>query len=115
MNQNQFSSYKYKFKHISKRIYPISAAIAEALDENLSPAEKRSIEAERRAAWRKARLKSLENVSRIRIDLCFNQIYLVIFGLVLTLYNIIFLCIGCHSGPNGDTKNVGTCHERFSD
>merc|ERR1712110_1391526 len=37
------------------------AAIAEALDENLSPAEKRSMEAERRAAWRKARLKSLEN------------------------------------------------------
>merc|ERR1711981_327340 len=29
--------------------------------DNLSPAEKRSIEAERRAAWRKARLKSLEN------------------------------------------------------
>merc|ERR1712223_1896684 len=37
------------------------AAIAEAMDENLSPAEKRSMEAERRAAWRKARLKSLEN------------------------------------------------------
>ena len=37
--------------------------MAEVLDESLSPAEKRSKEAERRAAWRKARLKSLENVS----------------------------------------------------
>ena len=31
-------------------------------DEELSPAEKRSLDAEKRAAWRKARLKSLENV-----------------------------------------------------
>ena len=30
---------------------------------SLSPAEKRAKDAERRAAWRKARLKSLENVS----------------------------------------------------
>ena len=44
--------------------YCFLAALTEALDESLSPAEKRSIEAERRAAWRKARLKSLENVSR---------------------------------------------------
>ena len=35
----------------------------ESLDESLSPAEKRAKDAERRAAWRKARLKSLENVS----------------------------------------------------
>ena len=48
----------FLYKH-----FLFSAAIAEALDENLSPAEKRSMEAERRAAWRKARLKSLENVS----------------------------------------------------
>lgn len=41
----------------------VPAAVADTLDENLSPAEKRSMEAERRAAWRKARLKSLENVS----------------------------------------------------
>lgn len=32
-------------------------------DESLSPSEKRAQDAERRAAWRKARLKSLENVS----------------------------------------------------
>ena len=30
---------------------------------NLSPAEKRAQDAERRAEWRKARLRSLENVS----------------------------------------------------
>ena len=35
----------------------------EAMEEDeLSPAEKRALDAERRAAWRKARLKSLENV-----------------------------------------------------
>ena len=34
----------------------------ETLD-NLSPEEKKAYEAERRVAWRKARLKSLENVS----------------------------------------------------
>ena len=33
----------------------------ETLD-NLSPEEKKAYEAERRVAWRKARLKSLENV-----------------------------------------------------
>ena len=33
-------------------------------DTSLSPAEKRAKDAERRAAWRKARLKSLENVSQ---------------------------------------------------
>ena len=31
-------------------------------DDSLSPAEKRALDAEKRAAWRKARLKSLENV-----------------------------------------------------
>ena len=30
---------------------------------SLSPAEKRALDAERRAEWRKARLRSLENVS----------------------------------------------------
>ena len=30
--------------------------------DNLSPEEKKAMDAERRAAWRKARLKSLENV-----------------------------------------------------
>ncbi len=30
--------------------------------DHLSPEEKKAVEAERRAAWRKARLKSLENV-----------------------------------------------------
>ena len=40
----------------------------EAADEleQMSPAEKRALDAERRAAWRKARLKSLENVSETR-------------------------------------------------
>ena len=51
-----------------------SAAIAEALDENLSPAEKRSMEAERRAAWRKARLKSLENVSCLILTNIFTEL-----------------------------------------
>ena len=37
---------------------------AAAADTSLSPAEKRAKDAERRAAWRKARLKSLENVSQ---------------------------------------------------
>ena len=36
----------------------------DAADTSLSPAEKRAKDAERRAAWRKARLKSLENVSQ---------------------------------------------------
>ena len=31
--------------------------------EAMSPAEKRALDAEKRAAWRKARLKSLENVN----------------------------------------------------
>ena len=32
---------------------------------SLSPAEKRALDAERRAEWRKARLRSLENVSSL--------------------------------------------------
>ena len=32
-------------------------------DQHLSPAEKRQLKAEKRAAWRQARLRSLENVS----------------------------------------------------
>ena len=32
-------------------------------EDDLTPTEKRAQDAERRAAWRKARLKSLENVS----------------------------------------------------
>ena len=59
----------FVYKH-----FPFSAAIAEALDENLSPAEKRSMEAERRAAWRKARLKSLENVSCLIANKYFYKI-----------------------------------------
>ena len=35
--------------------------------EQLSPAEKRALDAEKRAAWRKARLKSLENVTFLTI------------------------------------------------
>ena len=31
---------------------------------SLSPAEKRALDAERRAEWRKARLRSLENVRK---------------------------------------------------
>ena len=57
--------------------------MAEALDESLSPAEKRSIEAERRAAWRKARLKSLENVSFFNLN----------FTLFIFLIKLIFTCI----------------------
>lgn len=34
-------------------------------EEHLSPAEKRRLEAEKRAAWRQARLRSLENVSTV--------------------------------------------------
>ena len=34
-------------------------------DDAMSPAEKRALDAERRAAWRKARLKSLENVRSV--------------------------------------------------
>ena len=34
---------------------------------SLSPAEKRALDAERRAEWRKARLRSLENVSKLDI------------------------------------------------
>ena len=37
--------------------------IPEEQEEVMSPAEKRAMDAEKRAAWRKARLKSLENVS----------------------------------------------------
>ena len=36
---------------------------------SLSPAEKRALDAERRAEWRKARLRSLENVSSLDIIL----------------------------------------------
>ena len=32
-------------------------------EEQMSPAEKRALDAEKRAAWRKARLRSLENVT----------------------------------------------------
>ena len=40
---------------------------------SLSPAEKRALDAERRAEWRKARLRSLENVSNFgTIDHCSN-------------------------------------------
>ena len=35
---------------------------ADDSSEAMSPAEKRALDAEKRAAWRKARLKSLENV-----------------------------------------------------
>ncbi len=35
--------------------------------EDMSPAAKRALDAERRAAWRKARLKSLENVSSVKV------------------------------------------------
>ena len=34
---------------------------------SLSPAEKRALDAERRAEWRKARLRSLENVSSLPV------------------------------------------------
>ena len=40
---------------------------AAAAAANLSPSEKRALDAERRAEWRKARLRSLENVSGPRI------------------------------------------------
>ena len=65
---NYFEEHYFYFSNYSQDYLALIslfflAAIAEAMDENLSPAEKRSMEAERRAAWRKARLKSLENVS----------------------------------------------------
>ena len=36
---------------------------------NLSPAEKRAQDAEKRAEWRKARLRSLENVSSLDMNI----------------------------------------------
>lgn len=42
--------------------YPVPPELE---DDAMSPSEKRAVDAERRAAWRKARLKSLENVSLV--------------------------------------------------
>ena len=39
--------------------YPVPPELE---DDAMSPSEKRAVDAERRVAWRKARLKSLENV-----------------------------------------------------
>ena len=36
---------------------------------SLSPSEKRALDAERRAEWRKARLRSLENVSSLDMNI----------------------------------------------
>lgn len=36
-------------------------------EKQLSPADKRRLEAEKRAAWRQARLRSLENVSVVKL------------------------------------------------
>ena len=51
---------------ISERLKREGEPLPEDLEnlDNLSPEEKKAMDAERRAAWRKARLKSLENVSR---------------------------------------------------
>ena len=50
---------------LRERLERENAELPEELEnfDHLSPDEKKQVEAERRAAWRKARLKSLENVS----------------------------------------------------
>ena len=49
---------------LRERLERENAELPEELEnfDNMSPEEKKEVEAERRAAWRKARLKSLENV-----------------------------------------------------
>ena len=45
--------------------------------DNLSPEEKKAMDAERRAAWRKARLKSLENVCtylKLKLTSCLSYL-----------------------------------------
>merc|ERR1712025_1304202 len=48
---------------LRERLERENAELPEELEnfDNMSPEEKKEVEAERRAAWRKARLKSLEN------------------------------------------------------
>ena len=104
----------YQLLQVGSFVYKhflISAAIAEALDENLSPAEKRSMEAERRAAWRKARLKSLENVSCLILTNTFAKSTRLVDDYKCNIplrkfQNIMNHISGCHTSSDGDTKNV---------
>ena len=64
---------------LRERLERENAELPEELEnfDHLSPDEKKQVEAERRAAWRKARLKSLENVSFYeRSEMNCNDIFL---------------------------------------
>ena len=67
LDQNQPHSIPYTAKGeriLRERLEREGEPLPEELEnlDHLSPEEKKAYEAERRAAWRKARLKSLENV-----------------------------------------------------
>lgn len=84
--------------------------------DNLSPEEKKAVDAERRAAWRKARLKSLENVRNFPIFFFFFCNYLFQFSVstdsfFLRIFALIFL--GCNSSAISHSKNVGIDNRRI--
>ena len=69
------------------------------------------MEAERRAAWRKARLKSLENVSCLILTNIFTKSTRLVktekSNIPLKKFkNIMNHFSGCHTSSDGDTKNV---------
>ena len=80
--------------------------------DNLSPEEKKAVDAERRAAWRKARLKSLENVRNFPI---FLQLPISIFRRYLFFFLRIFALffLGCNSSAISHSKNVGIDNHRI--
>ena len=96
---------------LRERLERENAELPEELEnyDNMSPDEKKAVEAERRAAWRKARLKSLENV-RFLNSLQFHEFisFLNSFlflklsksGRISSKVTIIF--------PKKDTKTLGT-------
>ena len=84
--------------------------------DNLSPEEKKAVDAERRAAWRKARLKSLENVRNFPIFFFFFATTYFNFPSVLILFFLrIFALIflGCNSSAISHSKNVGIDNRRI--
>ena len=74
--------------------------------DNLSPEEKKAVDAERRAAWRKARLKSLENVRNFQTF--FATTYFKLSSVIIALF-----FIGCNSSAISHSKNVGIDNHRI--
>lgn len=79
---------------LRERLERENAELPEELEnfDHLSPDEKKQVEAERRAAWRKARLKSLENVSFYeRSEMNCNDIFFFIFHFSGIYFELLFV------------------------